>query len=206
MVDQKKYSVNELCNSFSDFCLKKNPEFKLTAFNEPVIKQLVLYFMAHEESTLNPKKGIYLCGPVGTGKTTLMRYLSEWAKGKFIFVSCRDIQQEFARDGFECLLKYSKKSYKFKGGFHSPENGAITYCFDDFGSEGRSKFYGNDVNVMEEVLQDRYNEYETHGMLTHMTSNIIGGEVMQEHYGLRVRDRIRGMFNKVVLKGETFRK
>jgi DNA replication protein DnaC len=207
MGEAKKYSSNELCQSFHAFALSRKPNYELTQSNEPVIKALVLYFARHEESTLNPNKGIYLCGPVGTGKTTLMRLLSEWSKeNKFLFVSCRDIQQEFARGGFECLLKYSKKSYRYKQGTHSPANGSIVYCFDDFGSEGRSKFYGNDVNVMEEIIQDRYNEFETYGMLTHATSNLKDGKLIQEIYGVRVRDRIRGMFNVIELTGESFRK
>lgn len=210
-----KNSIDGLCNAFVEFVNTTN-KFSATPYvirqeNEGVIKKLVLYFMAHPESKLDPKKGIYLYGPVGTGKTTLIRLLGAWlnksGKHSFSFISCRDIQQEFAQGGYKELLKYTKKSYRMKNNFRLPENGAIVYCFDDFGSEGASMFYGNKVNVMEEVLQDRYREYEDFGMITHMTSNLKPNTtLMSERYTYRVSDRINGMFNLLELQGGSFRK
>jgi hypothetical protein len=204
--EEKQYSVNEICDLFTAFVLTQKTDFRITNENESVIKQLVLYFNNHPKSKLNPNKGIYLAGTVGTGKTTLMKLFSSWKLSqKFLFVSCRDIQREFASGGFACLEKYSKKSYKYKNGSHHPANGHIIYCFDDFGSEGRSKFYGNDVSVMEEIIQDRYNEYSDRGLITHVTSNLKDGQLIQDIYGVRVRDRIREMFNIVLLNGNSFR-
>lgn len=203
----QQFSISDLCNDFELHCKKNKEHFVVNKQNESVIKILVLYFAEHESSKLNPNKGIYLCGSVGTGKTTLMRMFASWPhnKRKYLFASCRDIQQEFAIGGFQSLLKYSKKSFKYRNGNHMPQNGWIAYCFDDFGSEGKAMYFGNKVLVMEEIVQDRYNQYEVHGMLTHATSNLISGEVIQEMYGIRVRDRIRGMFNIIELSGDTFR-
>lgn len=205
-------NINDLCNSFHAFAIESKGEYLLTPANEAVIKVLVLYFYGHSDNKLDPKKGIYLYGPVGTGKTTLIKLLGLWAKlakrPSFVFTSCRDLQQEFATAGYKNLLKYTKHSYKIDGrGSRSPANGSITYCFDDFGSEGNSSYYGNKVNVMEEIIQDRYREFEDHGMITHMTSNLKPRtEMLRKLYTERVSDRINGMFNHIELLGESFRK
>lgn len=140
-----------------------------------------------------------------------MKLLAKWLQHinepTFVFVSCRDLQQEFANDGYKNLLRYTKLSYRHNGKTRGPENGAITYCFDDFGSEGQSSYYGNKINIMEEVLQDRYREFEDHGMITHMTSNLkVNTELLKKRYTDRVSDRINGMFNIVELLGDSFRK
>lgn len=206
----KQFSVDELCNHFVAYATahmnKRGKEFLVKPQNEAVIKTLVLYFAEHEKNTLNPFKGIDLVGDVGTGKTKIMELMSNWQhnKRKYSFISCREIQQDYAINGFQALFKYSKDSYRYKSNVRSKDL-PITYCFDDFGAEGQASYYGNKANVMEEVLQDRYREYETFGMLTHMTSNLQKGDVIQEQYGIRVRDRIRGMFNIVEMNGQSFR-
>lgn len=140
-----------------------------------------------------------------------MKLLGAWCqlakRPSFVFVSCRDIQQEFAQGGYKELLRYTKKAYKYNGKNHAPENGSITHCFDDFGAEGQANFYGNKVNVMEEIIQDRYREYEDHGMKTHMTSNLKPRtELMKKLYTERVSDRITGSCNLIELLGDSFRK
>lgn len=220
MDTKKTYSVNEICDLFNQFAevtirtqkgipLDKPGEwFKVTKDNKFPIRDLVLYFTDHPENKLDPSKGIFLNGTVGTGKTKIMELLNLWPenKKKFLEIRCKDIQRDFTVNGFTELYQYGINSYKMKNNVRCRERGyGITYCFDDLGEEKSSKSWGNEALVMEDILQDRWVQFEATGMLTHMTSNITDGKLIQNIYGLRVRDRIRGMFNVIRLNGKSFR-
>lgn len=210
-MDKEKTS-NELFNMFCDFAdarLKaEGKEFIVNKDNKEIIRALVLYFTEHPEGSLNLNKGIYLMGTVGTGKTKLMSLLNAWPlnKRRFHEIRCKEIQRAFTINGMTELYQYGKNSYRMKHNIRCRERGyAISYMFDDFGEEKSSKSWGNEVLVMEDILQDRWVEFETTGMLTHITTNIQDGKLIQEIYGIRVRDRIRGMFNTIKLNGKSFR-
>jgi DNA replication protein DnaC len=70
------------------------------------------------------------------------------------------------------------------------------YCFDDLGTEVDKKYYGNESNVMAEILLDRYDKQSVKGK-THVTSNL-NSTMLEERYGYRVRSRIREMLNIVI--------
>jgi hypothetical protein len=49
---------------------------------------------------------------------------------------------------------------------------------------------------MGEILLSRYELFTAHGMITHITTNLSGGE-LEEFYGNRLRSRMRQMINPV---------
>lgn len=207
------FNSKEACNQFATHLnemlkAEKKPAFNYTEANKPIIKTLVHYFCNQKDSGLDLDKGIFLRGPVGTGKSAIMRAFSTLLSQstRFRIVDCRDVQKQAVKDGFDSLLKYTVHSYTFKNGFYHRENGGIVYCFDDLGAEKLSKFYGNEINVMAEVLQDRYREFDITRLKTHITSNLKDGDLIEEMYSLRVRDRMREMFNFVDMPGPSFRK
>lgn len=89
------------------------------------------------------------------------------------------------------------------GGFDKTK--PLSRCFDDFGAEGDAYHYGNKVNVMEEILQDRYEAFGRYGMRTYITTNL-NEEEIEGAYGTRVISRLREMCNFLVLKGQDRRK
>lgn len=172
--------------------------------NEPITDQLVRYFSGNE-ANLNPNKGIYLYGPVGRGKTLIMQSLmvmcsdiekkldavgDRYTNRKFRIVNSKSIVNEIAATSKpEAMKKYY--------------SGVI--CIDDLGAEDSYKLYGNDMNVVGDIIIERYQRYQQAGLITHATSNITPDE-WRIKYGERVESRMYEMFNMVKLLGEDKRK
>ena len=168
--------------------------FKILKIDYPIIYKLIAYFMKDEATcfqyNLNLNKGILLSGPVGCGKTSLMnlmKYLTP-TEHKFFLKPCRDISFEFIQDGYEIIHKYSK------GKLYQSE--PKTICFDDLGTENNLKYFGNECNIMAEILLSRYDIFTTKKIQTHITTNLSASEI-ETHYGNRVRSRMREMFNLI---------
>lgn len=111
-----------------------------------------------------------------------------------VIKSTRDVSFEFIQEGYEVIWRYSKMSFSN----HLPK----IYCFDDLGAEQSLKYYGNECNVMGEILLSRYEYYVSHDMLTHITTNLSATEI-ENLYGNRVRSRMREMFNLLAFEQKT---
>jgi len=71
------------------------------------------------------------------------------------------------------------------------------YCYDDLGEEPLSvSHYGTRANVMQHILEERYNRQ----CLTLATTNHNVQE-LGEMYGERVESRLQEMFNLITLGG-----
>lgn len=168
--------------------------FQIQEDDKDIIKKLICYFLKDTQTAsqldINLNKGILLTGPVGCGKTTLMSLMRfyEPAQNKMIIKSCRDISFEYIKDGYETVHKYSNRSFK---NFEP-----INYCFDDLGTENNLKFYGNECNIMAEILLSRYDLFVSRKLITHLTTNLSASEI-ESAYGNRVRSRMRELFNLI---------
>lgn len=172
--------------------------FQLSACDYRVLFQLLVYFYRDFENAerfgMDLRKGILLTGPIGCGKTSLMflmRYLLT-RDFQYIMRDCRTIGIEFIKEGYPVIEKYTAKS------FISTSEGFVprTYCFDDLGLEPNFKHFGNEANVMAEILLSRYPLFLHEKMLTHATTNLSSDE-LEKLYGNRVRSRMREMFNLI---------
>jgi len=143
-----------------------------------------------EKMGIDLTKGILLSGPIGCGKTTLFRLMQGFPikRKNFRMISTRQVVSEFMQSGYEVLEKYSRGNFNYDG--RSPK----AYCFDDLGTETTSKYFGNDCNVMAEILLTRYDLFKEKGIITHITTNLSATEI-ESQYGNRLRSRMREMFN-----------
>ncbi|MDW5288860.1 hypothetical protein [Formosa sp. PL04] len=143
------------------------------------------------------QKGLLIIGPHGTGKTSVLEIIqivSLKYNIKQIWYPIKptiEIVGEFNRS--EGTTKDNIIQYYSKG----------KYLFDDLGAEKDASNYGKE-NIFERILELRYNNFKSKGIITHLTTNLTLKE-LQTRYGNRVFDRIHEMFNILELKGNSRR-
>lgn len=168
--------------------------FKILETDYPIVYKLIAYFLKDEQVcdqfNIDLQKGILLTGPIGCGKTTLMNLMKQVAlsNNKFSVKPCRDISFEFIQDGYQIIHKYSIGQL-----YHSEPR---TYCFDDLGTENNLKYFGNECNVMAEILLSRYDLFISKKLKTHITTNLSATEI-EKQYGNRIRSRLRELCNLI---------
>lgn len=150
---------------------------------------------------LDPGKGLWLCGNIGVGKSTMLRIVKEFCKrvrpldeqGKqysFCIVTEAELCAMYAKEGYKGIEKYVDSR---------------RLAIDDIGIvDYPVNHYGTTLNVIQHFLQTRYDK--RHKGFTHVTTNISKEECIKL-YGVRVYDRCKEMFNIVEFpQGKTFRK
>jgi DNA replication protein DnaC len=173
--------------------------FSILEEDKPTITKLAAYFLKDTYTCNQEKillhKGILLSGPVGCGKTSLMhlmKYFSNHQQAIYILKPCREVSFEFIKDGYEVMNRYGRNSFAKSGQTEIPRH----YCFDDLGTENNLKYFGNECNVMAEVLLTRYDLFISRKLITHITTNLAAGEI-EKMYGNRVRSRMRELCNLI---------
>lgn len=157
-----------------------------------IIYKLCSYFIRDlaycKKENIDTEKGLLLSGPVGCGKTSLMKLLPLLVplRRPYKFKPSRSVVFEFNRSGYSIIEKYGNAHF---------------YCFDDLGIEPIGQYYGRDVNVMGEILLSRYDLFlQTNRKLkTYVTTNLNAQE-LKKRYGSRVRSRMREMFNLIAFE------
>ena len=172
--------------------------FRIFQEDQELLLALLIYAIGDKEGAakrnLDLKKGILLNGPIGCGKTSLMTLINYFfPKGKqYQIKSAREISFEYEKEGYKTINRYSKTTLKSGTSAINPN----IFCFDDLGIEQPQKYFGNECNVMAEILLSRYDLFVLKGLPTHLTTNLSASE-LESKYGNRIRSRMREMFNLV---------
>ena len=168
--------------------------FKINEDDCPTFYKLLIYMIKDQSEAqklqIDLSKGILLSGPIGCGKTSIMHLIRPFAvqASDYKIKTCREIAFEFGKHGYEALEPYTKRN--------NNQSRLSGYCFDDLGAEQQIKHFGNDCNVMAEILISRYEEFTANKSVTHITTNLSASEI-EKHYGNRLRSRMRNMFNLI---------
>lgn len=175
--------------------------FRLRPEDHPVVIRLLVWFLRDADAAdayqIRLDAGLLLAGPVGCGKTTLMKLCAGLlpADRRPWFKPCRELSLEVETDGPATILSYTRHSFDYAHG--QPR----TYCFDDLGLERTVNYYGTPINPMADILLSRYDYYCSHQMQTLITTNLNSTQI-ENLYGLRVRSRLREMMNLVAFPSE----
>jgi len=155
---------------------------------------------------LSLKKGFLLMGDLGSGKSTLMRLISEFVQlgqylkknGAVAFkpTTTQDVCQLYKQTG-----SIDKHTYNEDGVTEKP----AVFCFDELGREPRVvDHYGTKLDVMSQVLQIRYALWQTKGVYSHFITNM-NLEELTSTYGEFIVQRIVEMSNVIELNGDSRR-
>lgn len=203
----KPYEVNSELETIQFIGDLFADHFVIDADNSAQIIMLINYFNGHNDYC-DPSKGIMLRGNTGTGKTLLMRIFQKYAsvvcKKGFKIVQTREVLTKYMTAGMAGIGEYFYNNEPTVTG--GTENKAVRICIDDIGSEQFSaNFFGNQVNLIQEVIYGRYDIFSYKGIQTHITTNLTPSKI-EEAYGERVRSRLTEMMNDIVITGNDRRK
>jgi len=190
--------------------------FVLDKHNEPVFNLLCAYFsddpafdkLAFDMGIKSPslKKGVFMVGNFGVGKTWLMKIFAKNPKQSFEVINSKDIAENYryASDKETELGRYTiPPRYPMNDAsvFFQPFGGL---CIDDMGTEDLKNDYGNKKNVIGDIIEIRYSKGFV-GPMLNMTSNLTVS-ALSDYYGGRVISRLREIVNLIELPGNDRRK
>lgn len=209
---RKKKAVPPLCDyrtakrlvweAYQSYAEDGGFEAVITPGMREILPMLTAYFTGNKTEAIDPSKGIYLWGPVGTGKTVLFEVMQ---KVMLHFKYPRRFKKYKAHQVISDVA--TSKTLDIEKYFYG------SALIDDLGfGEDQVKHYGNTIRVFETILARRYENYIHGGTITHVTSNLpwSGAAKPEGNLSNQFSDRIasRGseMWNFIILRGEDLRK
>lgn len=176
--------------------LEEEKLFTLDGDNLGTFQDLASYFTGDQLTwpcSLDFRKGLCVAGGYGCGKSIMMRLFGQNPRQSFRILSSRSLADDFRLNNDLSYLKapfMNHCSAKFFG------QSVLGLCIDDVGAESLVSSFGNLRNVVAEVIQDRSDNPQLRGPMTHIVTNATAVE-LREALGPRVYDRLRQMFNIV---------
>lgn len=189
-------------------------DFVIDKHNQDVIDMLILYFTNSPDfERMNPdfslRKGIMLRSHTpGTGKTILMKVFARslnWNDGvqfksfdRSRLINCKRVVSSYRKNGEDVFAQFEE--------VRKPEFLSV-WTLDELGREDvEAQYYGNKCNVIQRIMQERYDLFIDQKIKTHCTTNIVNRKDFQQLYGDFIVSRMREMFNVITLPGNDRRR
>jgi len=189
------------------YCGRKiDPDFNLKGELLENYKIIYTYLFQHDkckEIGIDPKKGLYLYGLKGSGKSLALRVMNRMIidskldmSNRFMIKTMKQLEREYENIRGELFDIYGQ-------GYKKPI--AFDESFLDMSLTG-SKYAGKKIDIHAELLSDRHLLFIEEGIKTHLTSNlnikILADEKLLDE---RVIERIEQSFNEIYWKGASLR-
>lgn len=183
---------------YDNFSIEQEPHFS-------AYKQVYENFVKKIKGDKN--KGLLLIGKVGVGKTALMKIMQRLFKdtdSRFKWVQANEFKYLFEEySNNEIMAMYGRDC-------------SVDLYIDDIGIAGADyKKFGNSINIISEIIYERYDLFLDKGIRTHISSNLPikidknkypNIDTLSDLYGDRITDRLKEMCETLVIKGESLRK
>lgn len=179
--------------------------------NKEIARLLCLYFSGNPDfekaqdftgAPYNLSKGLCLMGNVGVGKTFLMGFFAHNQRQSYVIANCRKIEGRWVEEMSmrekpqRGVIEHYSAAIPTAVNANAYRHTSLGVCFDDLGTEtSPSKAYGEEKNVLAEILMNRY-ESGLPMNWTHITTNLSAHDIGIK-YSTRVKDRFREMFNLI---------
>ena len=135
--------------------------------------------------------GLLLYGTVGTGKSTMLRSISDILKDVLGLEVARTTAYRLVED-------FQDRDSKFR---YSDCRRARCLIIDDLGVEPDTcMVWGTEYAPVRELLYDRYDRQA----VTIISTNL-GEEELLLKYGARIADRLRGTYDRITFKAASYR-
>lgn len=194
--DLSQATVKDTKHILWDMIKARIPNFEPTELKIDFIKSFVQWVYRDPECKFKLEKGFLLIGNYGSGKTELMKCLSEWTK----FIEKRPFEMCFTKEITEAIVKTKDLKLIDKYKYQS-------WCFDEIGhEEGLTRVWGNAVNVFGNLFESRV---ILSNKPIHATTNQSMDKSIEPNlftiYGGKVYSRLHQLFNIVVYNGKDYR-
>ena len=164
------------------------------------------YKSVYENFITDGSKGVLVIGTVGVGKSALMRVMQK------LFIESDRRFKWVAGKEFKYLLEnYTSSDLLAMYG----KECRMDLYIDDIGlTAGDFKKYGNSINIISEIIFDRYELYIEKGIRTHISSNLPitidknkfpDVQSLLDIFGERVTDRLKEMCQTIKITGKSLR-
>lgn len=198
MTNQLKILFNREANKYFK---ERNRFFEIDEENKNFLNVFCKYFAQDKsfetEHGGELRKGLYVFGNIGTGKTSSFEILQKVSKKNLInqiwvpMTHTHKVVEEYNLS--DSKHKDNVIRYYSKG----------KYLFDDLGAENPGSNYGKE-DVFIRIFEHRYNSFINTGTKTFITSNLNLIDI-KNRYGSRIFDRFHQMFNILELNGKSRR-